>query len=512
MFLEAEKSDGKGRFTVRHTNIVKGAVILFLLFHHLFYAKIRYDLMDIRFWDSDGIPVIQPFAYMCGLVCVYIFLILSGFGNYRKLQKTAPEGAPPGSVCRVTGLSLLKTMKSYWFAVVVFAAASALAGIWYTGNKLGAFLLDLGGLSYVFGTYSMNDAWWYMSALLFSYLLAPVFYFLTVRVPRISFAACVLAAAARYLIPSYTGVPLLLYHTDLFWLGMLLARFEVLDRCVALAARVKAWMYLTPALLLTVLLGFLRLVTDDTRFSVLLAVSAIALFAALGRWEKLGGALAFLGVHSGNMYFMHSFFYSDSCRNLLYRWRNPVVVYLLLIAASLLLSMAFEGIKKYRDDVRPRRLAVQACGMLACALCLFGLTRISAQLRTVYPVYLYYRTGTDETFQVSGVRAFAAEDGTVELTWTKNRRADGYLIYRKLPDEERLYLGEAVECEFVDKRPSAGEYNYYWVFPYEHANGTKGYADRYVYAMPQEEQHEHVFEETDADHEGDRGTVDLDES
>lgn len=491
----------KKTFTLQHTRIVKGVIILFLMFHHLFYAKSRYDLMKIHFWDSEGVPCIQPFAYMCGVVCVYTFLMLSGYGIYRKLSKQAPvvsqnERTAPvpmvvqsyASVLR----SLLKTMKNYWFALTIFAAFNILAGTLYPGtclmDRLSAFLWDFFGLAYLSGTYTMNGAWWYMSALIFSYLLAPIFYVLTVRFPKAAFAACILIAGARYAIHPYYGISLLLYHTDIFWLGMLLARFDIPDICMGYLMTWKTWITALAGAALTAALIALRLISDDTRVSIVLAIELIIVLPALlSRMKRAGRFWAFLGIHSGNIYFIHSFFYNNSFKNLLYGIRYPALVYLILAAESLLTSIAFEKIKQRQYTGKIRQYILKTAGCLACVLCLYGAAKISSRLPAVLPLYLTYETGSDETFFVDGLNAHAVDTGEVLLSWNKNERADGYLIYRKTADGDYTYIGSAAECEFTDSNPAAGETNFYWVYPYSHREQIRGYAPQYAYAVPGKE-------------------------
>lgn len=279
----------KDGFTIEYTNIAKGIAILMLLFGHLFYVQDRYDLMEIYFRNPDGIPYIQPFADFAGGICVYIFLMLSGFGVFKKLIGKMPEGYDIKIVYKVAGKSLIKTMKNYWFAFGVFVTASILAGRMYPGidvfDKLKVFCADFFGLSFVFGTYSMNGAWWYMTALIFSYLLVPLFCYLIYHFPRAAFFVSILFALSKYIVYPYHGFFIILYYTNIFWLGMLIARHGIFDICVNYVNRKKLSICAIPGMALILILLYLRYIGDD-RVGILLAIALILVSSTLLR----GGA------------------------------------------------------------------------------------------------------------------------------------------------------------------------------------------------------------------------------
>ena len=60
----------------------------------------------------------------------------------------------------------------------------------------------------------------------------------------------------------------------------------------------------------------------------------------------LGDALAFLGRHSANIFFTHQFFITYQFRAFFYSLRYPVFIVAATAAATLLLSMGIEALKK----------------------------------------------------------------------------------------------------------------------------------------------------------------------
>lgn len=57
-------------------------------------------------------------------------------------------------------------------------------------------------------------------------------------------------------------------------------------------------------------------------------------------------ALAFLGKHSMNIFLFHTFIYYMWFQDIIYITRNPLVIFLELLTACLLISVFLESIKK----------------------------------------------------------------------------------------------------------------------------------------------------------------------
>ena len=85
---------------------------------------------------------------------------------------------------------------------------------------------------------------------------------------------------------------------------------------------------------------------------------------------------------------------------------------------------------------------------------------------------------------VSGLEAASAGRDKIKLTWNKVSGAEGYIIYRKVGNEDFKYRYMVSGTSFVDTTPMAGEYNYYRVYAYVTKDGVKklSASTSYVYA------------------------------
>ncbi|MBO7563975.1 MAG: leucine-rich repeat protein, partial [Clostridiales bacterium] len=67
---------------------------------------------------------------------------------------------------------------------------------------------------------------------------------------------------------------------------------------------------------------------------------------------------------------------------------------------------------------------------------------------------------------VNGLKASPSGKGRVSLTWTASSGAEGYLIYGQ-KNGKYGYVGMTTQgTTYTDKKASATQYNYYWVYPY----------------------------------------------
>ncbi len=84
----------------------------------------------------------------------------------------------------------------------------------------------------------------------------------------------------------------------------------------------------------------------------------------------------------------------------------------------------------------------------------------------------------------TGLKASSVKGG-VKLTWDKVQDAEGYLIYGIVDGKPYGYVGMTTSgTTYTDKKASATQYNYYWVFPYfKDSNGKMivGQTAKYTY-------------------------------
>lgn len=313
------------------SNVLKGVALLLLLCHHLFSDQVgMFD--DIHLYKNHYL--VQDIGIMCKL-CVSVFVFLSGYGLSVKCQKEGISNLKAFYVGRIG-----KLMLNYWFFWIVFVPI----GIFVFGRTLDdayghhhVFLqtmLDIGGLLDMFGWMSYNPTWWFYSCILLLYVLFPFLYQLTVRKPLVA----VLLSLAISFCPFGTIGPIKFYVIS-FVMGIIFATKSV---------RVPRAAYVILLLLLFIatrpLMKYPLYVIWDVGGSLLL-VFALCRMRLGDNWVRR--MFVFLGRHSMNIFLFHTFIYRFWFSDYIYCSRQPILIFLSLLAVCLPLSVLLEHVKKW---------------------------------------------------------------------------------------------------------------------------------------------------------------------
>ena len=99
-------------------------------------------------------------------------------------------------------------------------------------------------------------------------------------------------------------------------------------------------------LILLTIIVFFRCQISFNYLDSFYAFGVISLYLSLRRYTLLDSALLFLGRHSTNIWFVHSWFCFYLFREQFYSLGHPVLIYLSLVIASLLVSIILDKIQK----------------------------------------------------------------------------------------------------------------------------------------------------------------------
>lgn len=314
--------------------IIKGVGILLMLIHHLFYnpdSRVLYDDIVFNIHGRELGLVHQMGIY--GKLCVALFVFLSGYG--------LAIYTPKETFClkdfylrRFTKLYL-----NYWFIVLLFVPI----GVFVFGRTLtdayGSHVilkavLEFFGILNMFGGLGYNPTWWFYSCIILLYLLYPLLnrslthHFLSIITTCviISFGVTVpiIGPIAWYLLPFAAGIVVAKLPVEYF-------------------DRIKPIEAISCFILLSAIRNFSgnMIVIIDTLLCISLAV-----FVYHFKFNGLLKAVfVSLGKHSMNMFLFHTFIFYYWFRDETYYFRNPVIIFLQLVAVSYLLSVIIEFVK-----------------------------------------------------------------------------------------------------------------------------------------------------------------------
>lgn len=337
----------KQSFEKSDTLVVKGVAILLLLFYHLFESQELLVSMEVNYspFSQDIFLMVSGF----GNICVAIFAFLSAYGITKGLMlRESTEDISYSDMLREACGRCLRLIGNFvimyvsvnllWFRHFDYAM---LYGKGWQGGMLA--MIDMLGLAQLLNTPTLNMTWWYMELAILIIFLVPVIYPLVRK-------------AGKYLL-----FPALLLPT-VFQMGADTERYFFVVLFGAVAAhegwfekffsnkRRKVWKLAAGAVLLFLSVLIRQNYMVHTYFLWILD-APVALLVSWFVAEFLAGipgitqVLRFLGKHSMNIFFVHTFFYMSLFRQFIYSFRYASLIFLVLVGVSLGYSVVLETAK-----------------------------------------------------------------------------------------------------------------------------------------------------------------------
>lgn len=338
------------RISPNETNVLKGIAICAMLLHHLFFAQPSYG-------------VVAHQLALVGKVCVSIFLFVSGYGlsvQYGKVLK-------PSSGAKQTVFTTLKFLAkrffkfylNYWIIFVIFVPLGVflfdrpLQVAYGTGANVALCLFkDFWGLQ---DLESYNATWWFNYLILSLYLLFPfLFWIMQRKIMALGFFILLVLWPRDFMVQNFFYLfevwnSNLVVFTLVFCFGIASALYA--DLLNNLLNKVNIWILTSSAFVATVGLCILRQILLVEFIDQILADAFISIFLALTvvcacrLFNREGRVLSFFGKHSSNMYLTHTFIVGYFFSDFIYGFKNPVLIFAVLLALTLLLSMVIEIVK-----------------------------------------------------------------------------------------------------------------------------------------------------------------------
>ena len=223
-------------------------------------------------------------------------------------------------------------------------------------------VLNLLGLSSLFGTPLFVGTWWYMSAALSFILLAPLLYW---PIRRFGGFACIgLVVVGVRSMGGYPGGRDYLSFLPAFIIGMVFASADCMGRIKATigASRIG---YVGAILLLLVATAFCyqfnrSLPTDrfwDAKWGLFIPIYVLIICLTIARMPFVSSAFRFLGDWSAEIFLIHTLVRSRYAQSFVYAPGHFLLVVARLLAVTLAICLVFRLVKKaIRYDALIERL------------------------------------------------------------------------------------------------------------------------------------------------------------
>lgn len=336
-------------FDKKDTLVVKGLAILLMLFYHLFESEELLVSMQVNHLPFPR----ESFLMMSGFgnICVALFAFLSAYGITRGLMKNDSEGSLKDvyrEALRRFGRLVANFAVMYVSVNLVWFSYFNYAGLYGTGWQGSMFaLLDLVGLAQLFGTPTLNMTWWYMELAVIIIFAVPLLYRL---VRKLGNYTMILGLLLPYVVELNEDVSRYLLVVVL---GVICAYSGWFEKLFAFmpGAKGKIVKVVVAVLFLAISVPVRQNYMVHTYFLWIVDAPVTLILAWLcGELLRpipvLSRVLQFLGKHSMNIFFVHTFFYMAIHREFIYSFRYAGLIFLVLVLVSLGYSVVLEGVKK----------------------------------------------------------------------------------------------------------------------------------------------------------------------
>jgi peptidoglycan/LPS O-acetylase OafA/YrhL len=317
------------------TQVIKGGGILFMLFFHLFNRVKFVALCNPILYIND-----DPLCHLItrALDPVDIFLILSGYGLWKASQR--------GDKNR--WLRIAKLLVHYWIILATFLCLA----IFMQPEKYPGSVIDLINNFTTFKT-SYNGEMWFLMPYLILSLLSPLIFKIIAKVKYwlvIVVGCYFLSMAAGWSIPrGYFGinqfhVMKVLANTVMFIspfvTGAVAAKYNFFDKCL----NNKSLKRISPILLAALLVA--EVCWNKIPLYCFWLVTLFVIVINTYKCKPIYNVLKTLGDNSMNMWMIHSWFCYRLFVDFTYSFKNPLLIFIILVAISYALSLVFNVICK----------------------------------------------------------------------------------------------------------------------------------------------------------------------
>ena len=309
---------------------LKGVAILMMLFLHLFNTAERVAECTTYINFLNGKPLVYALARVAGM-CVPIYLFISGYG----LAKSTD----------LSGSALLRRLRRvyshYWLVFVLFIPLGCIIAPALYPDSWGAAILNFLSLSE-----SYNHEWWFLLPYAVLLLLAGwIIPFVRKCKPwqnLVAFLLLFLLSVLSFRVKSQfaDNLPVLRFIHFI----LLLPAFYAGACCGNHLSGAWYGRSLRGALWWLLILLFVRCFIGASIVNVLFCIPFILLFIQLDIPIPLQSVFRFFGRYSTFMWLTHTFYAYYFFHDELYSLHYPLVMYVVLLVASLLTAMVLNWI------------------------------------------------------------------------------------------------------------------------------------------------------------------------
>lgn len=334
---------GGNSFTKDHTLILKGILVLMLLFHHLFYP----DMLDEYAVDTlikDPVLLLSLVTWF--KICVAGFCFITAYGMTRKFMSMPQKKY--NNYAEVVAVRLIKLEMMIWFIYIL----AVLYKVFIMDMKLDYgynhvqsaiyILFDMVGLAKYAGTPMINVTWWYLPLSILLIFSMPIIYYAYSKGRYLLLGPVCLLPAVIFL---KTDV----LYAELLPVALLGTAFAYENWFEKIKRWNRAWR--KPILFIALILcgWFSFEVNRYVNFGIswmFIFFLPLLVQEYISYVPVLSHALKFIGMQSANIFLIHTFIYYYFYTDVIYSLYDSWKIYLAVLAFSLIVSVIIECLRK----------------------------------------------------------------------------------------------------------------------------------------------------------------------
>lgn len=361
-------------FSKNDTLLMKGFAIIFLYCYHCFSSYSRLSGVDVVFF---------PLSQKTGMfisdsmnICVGMFAFLSVFGMTLTIKnKNLNLDLTIKEKIQFVAGRYIGLLGGFWIPFFFCQIVSAFMSYDEYGqgivNHVCNFILDMFGLSSFFDTPMLTTTWWYLSLTVLFIVVLPFAIALykkySILIIPLTIICLLLGVEEvdnmnRWLLV----IPLGICFADLKW-------FQKIYQWIRLN-KVTCWIKRVIIYFIFIVLIYLRphpwgwahirLIVN----SLIPVIMILILYDCFYKKRKINSIFEFLGRHSANMFYIHTFIREIWFNKLTYSFRYAGLILIFLLIVTICLSILIEYFKKlirWNDKLRRvKEICSQKIGQL----------------------------------------------------------------------------------------------------------------------------------------------------
>lgn len=339
--------EGENGFTKDHTLILKGILVLMLLFHHLFYPIFYPDMFGeyaINTFIKDSVLLLSLVTWF--KICVAGFCFITAYGMTRKFMGMPQKKI--GNYAEVVAVRLIKLEMMICFIyilAVLYKVFIMNMNLDYGNNHVQSaiyILFDMLGLAKYAGTPMINVTWWYLSLSILLIFSMPFIY-------------CAYSRWRYLLLGPACLLPVVIFlKTDLMYSELL--PVALLGTAFAYEnwfEKIKQWNRSWRKPILFMMLILCGWFSFELNRYVNFGISWMFVFFLpllvqeyISYVPVLSHALKFIGTQAANIFLIHTFIYYYFYTDVIYSLYDSWKIYIAVLVPSLIASVIIECIKK----------------------------------------------------------------------------------------------------------------------------------------------------------------------